>query len=175
MNENNINENSILSDIQVSNKMSYCNGRFVKMAAFAAKTETPFMIIGLLLGFFIFLLPSIHEGARQALHEWPFLYAIFDAGVRLRPAFVSPLLLLVLYSAFVHNMVITKGFPGRTGMHHETSLPTAKSVMSQSFFPSSKKEAIVFLHWFFLGILLIYFWFSLFALLSYFIRIGGVK
>jgi len=157
----------------VPDKMSYCNGRYVRMANFAAKTENPMMIIGLLAGFFLCILPTIHSGFRQLLHEWPFFYAIFEASVWFKPIFIYPLLSFILLIALLAQL--SKGFPGGWREAELAKIPTAKQVVDEALFPSSKKESIIFLYWFFMGFLKPYFWFSVFAVLSYFMMIGGVK
>lgn len=160
------------SDVLLPDKMSYCNGIFVKIGVFMSRIEPLMLIAGIFLGFFWFLLPSVHEGTRQMLHEIPFAYAVFDSFTRLKVPAVLFICAMVAYSVFLVKISHSRGFPGGFDVHKEGRLPDAKVVVEKKLFPASKSESFIFSVWVVAGFFSIFVSASPLIFLGYFIRIG---
>lgn len=172
MGEKNTQDSFGSSGISPSDKLSYCNGFFVKIGLFMSRIETPLMVTGVVLGVFWFFLPSIHEGARKMLLEIPFAYAVFDSCTRLE----APVLLFIFAMGacgiFLTQISISRGFPGGWDVRKEGVLPNAKTLVEKKLFPISRLESFIFLLWVVFMVFSAFLSASPFIFIGYFIRIG---
>jgi len=160
------------SDVLLPDKMSYCNGIFVKIGVFMSRIETPVMVAGVLLGFFWFFLPSVHEGTRQMLHEIPFAYAVFDSFTRLKVPVVLFIFAMGACGIFLTQLSVSRGFPGGWDIRKEGVLPNAKTLVEKKLFPISRRESFIFLLWVVFMGFSAFLSASPFIFIGYFIRIG---
>jgi len=102
------------------------------------------MVLGLSLGFFWFLLPSVSEGVRQIFRDLPFVYAVFDSATKLDSSFIYPLVFLVIYNAFVYQVAMSKGFPGGGVCGKKVEFQQQRKLLIIHFFRAQKVRRLFF-------------------------------